>query len=122
MWSDRRGQAGVAYDRISGIPPSRIARLCRGACEGQWPRGAYGAGKDRGADDRALYRDRSWICDGTAASSSRRSGLIAHILFVQAADGCAPKKTPARSKPCRSEEHTYELQSLMRHSYAALCL
>src|SRR3546814_124829 len=89
-----------AYDRIAGIPPSRIARLCRGACEGQWPRGAYGAGKDRGADDRALYRDRSWICDGTAASSSRRSGLIAHILFVQTADGCAPKKTPARSKPC----------------------
>src|SRR3546814_14757847 len=66
----------------------------------QWPRGAYGAGKDRGADDRALYRDRSWICDGTAASSSRRSGLIAHILFVQTADGCAPKKTHARSKPC----------------------
>src|SRR3546814_3076819 len=109
MWSDRRGQAGVAYDRISGIPPSRIARLCRGACEGQWPRGAYGAGKDRGADDRALYRDRSWICDGTAASSSRRSGLIAHILFVQTADG-------------RSEEHTSELQSLMRISYAVFCL
>src|SRR3546814_20126115 len=77
-----------AYDRIAGIPPSRIARLCRGACEGQWPRGAYGAGKDRGADDRALYRDRSWICDGTEASSSRRSGLIAHILFVPTPDGC----------------------------------
>src|SRR3546814_18416293 len=77
-----------------------VARLWRGSCEGQWPSGDYGAGKDCGADDRALYRDRSWICDGTAASSSRRSGLIAHILFVQTADGCAPKKTPARSKPC----------------------
>src|SRR3546814_17356274 len=28
---------------------------------------------------------------------------------------CAPR-------PCRSEEHTYELQSLMRISYAAFCL
>src|SRR3546814_4336436 len=28
----------------------------------------------------------------------------------------------ARSKPARSEEHTSELQSLMRHSYAVFCL
>src|SRR3546814_4693058 len=29
---------------------------------------------------------------------------------------------PARLEPCRSEEHTSELQSLMRISYAVFCL
>src|SRR3546814_9429878 len=29
---------------------------------------------------------------------------------------------PCRSKPSRSEEHTSELQSLMRSSYAVFCL
>src|SRR3546814_9870515 len=32
------------------------------------------------------------------------------------------KKTPAVVRPTRSEEHTSELQSLMRISYAVFCL
>src|SRR3546814_3294700 len=44
-----------------------------------------------------------------------------------AAAGCAPaesvSETPApRRAPARSEEHTSELQSLMRISYAVFCL
>src|SRR3546814_7845697 len=33
-----------------------------------------------------------------------------------------PKAAPARTSVCRSEEHTSELQSLMRISYAVFCL
>src|SRR3546814_4371318 len=36
---------------------------------------------------------------------------------------CAPTPSPvARTPSRRSEEHTSELQSLMRHSYAVFCL
>src|SRR3546814_3270952 len=34
----------------------------------------------------------------------------------------APSEKPPRSKSTRSEEHTSELQSLMRSSYAVFCL
>src|SRR3546814_8559671 len=33
-----------------------------------------------------------------------------------------PSAGPGRQRPCRSEEHTSELQSLMRISYAVFCL
>src|SRR3546814_5199708 len=36
--------------------------------------------------------------------------------------GSCPRCGPGRSRPCRSEEHTSELQSLMRISYAVFCL
>src|SRR3546814_8939537 len=36
--------------------------------------------------------------------------------------GCRPPEYPAISNRLRSEEHTSELQSLMRISYAAFCL
>src|SRR3546814_4638533 len=39
---------------------------------------------------------------------------------VQAATASTPP--PASNKPLRSEEHTSELQSLMRNSYAVFCL
>src|SRR3546814_9804642 len=35
---------------------------------------------------------------------------------------CPPRLSPAGKRPCRSEEHTSELTSLMRNSYAVLCL
>src|SRR3546814_10031060 len=35
---------------------------------------------------------------------------------------CAVKSQGGRNRPCRSEEHTSELQSLMRISYAVFCL
>src|SRR3546814_1675942 len=47
----------------------------------------------------------------------RRSGKIAP------ADGLAPTRLRSRLEPpARSEEHTSELQSLMRISYAVFCL
>src|SRR3546814_9267040 len=34
----------------------------------------------------------------------------------------SPERTPTAARPTRSEEHTSELQSLMRISYAVFCL
>src|SRR3546814_6651974 len=39
-----------------------------------------------------------------------------------AAAGAARAEVPAGRRDCRSEEHTSELQSLMRISYAVFCL
>src|SRR3546814_6558634 len=64
---------------------------------------------------------------------ARTVGLAAHSLSSPPATAAPPParrrgSTPAvRSRstsasPCRSEEHTSELQSLMRNSYAVFCL
>src|SRR3546814_7715948 len=57
------------------------------------------------------------------------SGLARHIagvgLLPQKPTQCNPESSQAqfiRHKQCRSEEHTSELQSLMRISYAVFCL
>src|SRR3546814_9828822 len=52
--------------------------------------------------------------------------LCVSSRFLTAAPRCseASSSSPARrfSMPCRSEEHTSELQSLMRISYSVFCL
>src|SRR3546814_10495487 len=48
-------------------------------------------------------------------------GMYTAIL-TPAATGEAPHGLDATGSPIRSEEHTSELQSLMRLSYAAFCL
>src|SRR3546814_8475366 len=58
-----------------------------------------------------LFRSVSW-----QDLPQYRSGWFRHHF--------AGLRQPARAKPdqCRSEEHTSELQSLMRSSYAVFCL
>src|SRR3546814_1845387 len=53
---------------------------------------------------------------GISAEDSRH--LMAHALLLQN----EPKRALAESATVRSEEHTSELQSLMRISYAVFCL
>src|SRR3546814_2766287 len=57
---------------------------------------------------------------GLAAAGSRRPGL-APCSCHAAGDGRAGRPAAGRCKP-RSEEHTSELQSLMRISYDVFCL
>src|SRR3546814_4746088 len=52
----------------------------------------------------------AWARLATTAPPLRKSGRA------------RPKMTSAASASARSEEHTYELQSLMRTSYAVICL
>src|SRR3546814_4060845 len=61
--------------------------------------------------DRGGGRDRSW--SSRASDSSTRCGA------ARARDGNSGRDRPTN---CRSEEHTSELQSLMRISYAVFCL
>src|SRR3546814_1991534 len=94
-----RSSARVPLDAARSRRARSSARLCRGNERryGHVPqsRGAgYGRG-DRGGTRTALYRPRRL---------PRRQERFAWLCRV------------------RSEEHTSELQSLMRHSYAVFCL
>src|SRR3546814_2019974 len=55
-------------------------------------------------------------------TGARRGGLGASILAACAALAGLAHGCPPRAAPNRSEEHTSELQSLMRISYAVFCL
>src|SRR3546814_10274261 len=55
---------------------------------------------------------------GTARMRRAASGGLAHI----AAHSADARERARRGSPDRSEEHKSELQSLMRNSYAVLCL
>src|SRR3546814_5035925 len=53
-----------------------------------------------------------------AQEAQRPGGAVGKVRPLQF--GAVPAR--ARGEPRRSEEHTSELQSLMRHSYAVFCL
>src|SRR3546814_1505402 len=58
--------------------------------------------------------------DRAAAGSRRRPGALAHHVVRHDRPDLAGFRL--RSRAFRSEEHTSELQSLMRISYAVFCL
>src|SRR3546814_1261181 len=75
-----------------------------------------GAAADRDAGDAEFaLRERD-----------RETGVahldIAHATVEQARCRVADAKSADLERPARSEEHTSELQSLMRSSYAVFCL
>src|SRR3546814_3814214 len=60
---------------------------------------------------------------GARAGNRRRSARFSDPRMPSAVPARRPTGlTPARGIPARSEEHTSELQSLMRISYAVFCL
>src|SRR3546814_2118598 len=61
-----------------------------------------------------LFRSQARDPDDAGADTDQRHGL-AGIL-------CRIRQGQYRPRYCRSEEHTSELQSLMRISYAVFCL
>src|SRR3546814_10031041 len=67
---------------------------------------------------------RSWLAPATPASAGTQ--FFSSVGAAGAGGGCCggaiqPISSPM-SRICRSEEHTSELQSLMRISYAVFCL
>src|SRR3546814_4091522 len=58
----------------------------------------------------------------TLFRSDRRKGEIRFRFRRRQPAPTCPDGWSGRSSPCRSEEHTSELQSLMRISYAVFCL
>src|SRR3546814_9820389 len=77
--------------------------LFRSAAAGQWPADRPDRGRERGASAAHAHE--------AAAAGDRPAG------GDEAARG-----RPAHRGRARSEEHTSELQSLMRISYAVFCL
>src|SRR3546814_1238053 len=77
--------------------------------------------------------DRAEACGGDGAQRRRGIGgecvldhpeLNAELRMVRCDGTCCPRKhrSEQSGRPQRSEEHTSELQSLMRISYAVFCL
>src|SRR3546814_3072143 len=63
-------------------------------------------------EDRPLSQHRRQV--------SQAERFVPAVISIAAAPGDADARPPSRQ--CRSEEHTSELQSLMRISYAVFCL
>src|SRR3546814_5089637 len=70
--------------------------------------------KDFDARREAYYTGLNLTADARAFSSAIREELAQELLLLNA--------NIPRNDKVRSEEHTSELQSLMRTSYAVLCL
>src|SRR3546814_9101912 len=64
-----------------------------------------------------LWRRPGLLCGGF---QSRLNGVAVGV--VHGANPCCPRADPSSAHAARSEEHTSELQSLMRISYAVFCL
>src|SRR3546814_10331819 len=75
-------------------------------------------------NDRALTSERiTRSTSGTSAPAVGIPGALSNQppqATTVTAEG--PQPAPAGAPPARSEEHTSELQSLMRISYAVFCL
>src|SRR3546814_4173131 len=67
-----------------------------------------------------LFRSCTAICSALKAVVTARGGASARRKVAVETDG-TPSAMPGAGWP-RSEEHTSELQSLMRISYAVFCL
>src|SRR3546814_4794419 len=99
-----------------------MARLARDVASGGW--------RSFSALLLIAYRNVSGLNRIEQATSTPSKPLIENLLFSMSAHRSSYANTPsggiARSppprSPNRSEEHTSELQSLMRISYAAFCL
>src|SRR3546814_4272971 len=70
-----------------------------------------------------LFRSYSASGDGAYALHEPAEGLCIPVLeFTRRGDCSRQRRCSSRSGTRRSEEHTSELQSLMRISYAVFCL
>src|SRR3546814_3985133 len=64
----------------------------------------------------------NWLTKVGIMADSAWGSSISHRMCSRCRPSARPASTWPRSSDCRSEEHTSELQSLMRISYAVFCL
>src|SRR3546814_10587726 len=100
--SDRAGEADIARHILQPDAECAIAENADRPVVGEFP--GQRAAKADARRVIALDRDRARVDD--VAGEGARGG----------------DTDPARADRKRSEEHTSELQTLMRHSYAVFCL
>src|SRR3546814_5550406 len=107
-WSSDVCSSDLSQDRLQArahLQPDEGRQVPQGAAPGR-ARGGLGLGGDRTVDRRAPQRTRLTLLLGSC-HSTRRSPC---------------RWCPSFRPRARSEEHTSELQSLMRISYAVFCL
>src|SRR3546814_8391820 len=85
---------------------------------------AFSSGGISNAVKRVGARAPGFSGSGLAGAATRALGWLRHNhpRTVDGTDGVARRPRRIRGGPARSEEHTSELQSLMRISYAVFCL
>src|SRR3546814_9559478 len=88
---------------------TKVEIFTDGACSGNPGPGGWGAILRWGSEERELY-------GGEPETTNNRMEMTAAIAALEAL------KRPVIAVMTRSEEHTSELQSLMRISYAVFCL
>src|SRR3546814_6285680 len=117
--SSELGQSPVG-DAVEAV---LLGRQGGGAAAGPFLREAQLAGLARGQGDghlRLLERQRAPGDRKLAAAHFGAQILFLEVRLLHQPVGDAPQQL--RLRPARSEEHTSELQSLMRISYAVFCL
>src|SRR3546814_4061261 len=103
----------------------RISDWSSDVCSTDLTRAQEGGADGRPADlhRRSARRVHPRLCfPDDARQCAVRGAVPARHLDRAAADRQAPDRDRTRSGRRRSEEHTSELQSLMRISYAVFCL
>src|SRR3546814_9787437 len=68
------------------------------------------------------YQDQPLAGDGVVADMKRSRCVARHVLTAVASFAVLCNGSVGSAQSLRSEEHTSELQSLMRISYAVFCL
>src|SRR3546814_1506030 len=95
---------------ISGVPVNAM-------------RVALGKASDMLSDSPTFSADDPCVrCASSIISTMRSEALTTPKVLPDGAALYAPKASATRLGSARSEEHTSELQSLMRNSYAVFCL
>src|SRR3546814_5860834 len=78
--------------------------------------------RSRGADDGRSGSEGQPVGLRTFDRETDPVAILRHLSCGVSSDGRRPDSAYVRSRVGRSEEHTSELQSLMRSSYAVFCL
>src|SRR3546814_5489519 len=100
-----RGSPPADADRFRAVPRNDLGHGIANAID----IAAQGSDSALGIADRSPTGRRAADPEGQSPLEARSTGY-------------RPGASPAASGPSRSEEHTSELQSLMRISYAVFCL
>src|SRR3546814_2405784 len=110
------GRALSSYYNGAGPSLAKNRDECR--------RSEPGIGSDRSRNERAATLPRISVRRVGRAKSARFTGAgegalgTASLIFIRV----EPRRWSLKDAVDRSEEHTSELQSLMRNSYAVFCL
>src|SRR3546814_6322123 len=85
----------------------------------------YGGGGGTLAHEAVIAQEivRAGLWGGFGTGNSVSSGIVAHYILAYGTEAQRHRWLPRMATGAlRSEEHTSELQSLMRNSYAVFCL